>query len=513
VTVDPGIASYVDDGADRDYLEQAEQINALGEIGRTGLKRTAGYVDEEFLPVLKGTRAVKIYREMADNDPLVGALLFTITQLVRNVEWTVQPGGKSKEDEEISEFIKSCMDDMEHTWADFIGEALTCLIYGWSWHEIVYKKCMGPWEEDPIKRSKHNDGKIRWRKLPIRSQDTLLRWVFDDRGDVQAMMQMAPPKYQTVAVPYNRSLLFRFSPSKGNPEGRSLLRNAYRPWYLLKRLQESEAVGLERDLAGLPIVKVPAAHMKAKAGTEQYKQVQAMRQLVKNVRRNESEGVVFPADYDPDTKQALYSFELLSSGGSRQFNTDAIIRRYEERILMSVLADFILVGHQGGGSYSLHIDKTGIFRSALNSLVKSIAETLNRHAVPKLLSMNGWRPETLPEFVPGDVDAPDLAQLSSFMTSMGSLGVSWFPDPDLEDVLRDIAKLPKLDPDRSEQLRQEQLASDATRFAQRNSEYAQAKLTESDPSGAMQEAARQSAQGAVGLSDQGASSSTSGSKS
>jgi hypothetical protein len=34
------------------------------------------------------------------------------------------------------------------------------------------------------------------------------------------------------------------------------------------------------------------------------------------------------------------------------------------------------------GSYSLHTDKTGIFRAALNAITKAIADTLNRHLVP-----------------------------------------------------------------------------------------------------------------------------------
>ena len=32
------------------------------------------------------------------------------------------------------------------------------LPYGWSWHEIVYKRRLGPWEKDPKKRSKHTTG-------------------------------------------------------------------------------------------------------------------------------------------------------------------------------------------------------------------------------------------------------------------------------------------------------------------------------------------------------------------
>jgi hypothetical protein len=463
---------------DLELLAEVERLSPFIELGNTGLKRAAGIIDEEFLPQLRGRKAVAVYKEMSENDPLVGALLFAVDRLLRNVEWTVEPAGKSKEDAEAAKLVETCMDDMSHPWSDFISEVLSCMVYGWSWHEIVYKRRKGPWERDARGRSRYTDDYIGWRKMPIRAQETLVRWVFDDTGDVQAMMQMAPPHYGTTLLPIDRSLLFRYRHAKGNPEGVSMLRNAYRPWYMKKRLEEFEAVGVERDLAGLPIVKVPAEFLRAKPGSEQAKIVEAFKKMVKSVRRDEQEGIVFPVSYDQDTKQPLYSFELLTSGGSRSFNTDQIIRRYEERILMTVLADFIMVGHQSTGSYSMHVDKTGIFRTSLNSISQMIADTLNRYAIPRLFAINGWKPSELPKITPSDVDAPDLNQLATFMSAMSSTGITWFPDGDLENFIRDVARLPKLDDDELELRRQLQLRDQATQFAEANAVYVQSLQTE-----------------------------------
>ena len=468
-------------GTDIAALKEIQGTSPFMELGATGLKRSGGYLDEEFLPQLRGRKAVQVYKEMSENDPLVGALIFTVDRLLRNVEWRVEPAGKSKEDKDAAKLVETCMDDMSHTWGDFISEVLSSLVYGWSWHEIVYKRRVSPWEKDPTKKSQYTDNMVGWRKMPIRAQETLLRWVFDESGDCIAMTQLAPPHYKTTVLPMDRSLLFRYRHHKGSPEGMSMLRNAYRPWYMKKRLEEFEAVGVERDLAGLPIVKLPAEFLRARPGSEQAKTVEAFKRMVKSVRRDEQEGIVFPMAYDQDTKQPLYSFELMGGGGGRAFNTDGIIKRYEERILMTVLADFIMVGHQASGSYSLHTDKTGIFRTSLNSIAENIADTLNRHAIPRLFLANGWKPANLPKIVPSDVDSPDISQLASFMQSMAGTGVTWFPDPTLENFIRDAARLPKLDEDEQERLRQMQLRSEATRFAQANSEYVQAKqmLTQS----------------------------------
>jgi hypothetical protein len=429
---------------DNIFDEVPKNTNPMVELGLTGVRRTSGYIDEEFLPQLRGRKAVQVFREMKDNDPVIGALLFATDRLLRQVEWRVESAGDKPGDKEAAEFLEQCMEDMSHTWDDMITEILTMLPFGWSWHEIVYKRRCGPLEDSATKRSKFTDGRIGWRKIPIRSQETWLRWVFDDQGGIQAMVQMSPPHYKSVTLPVEKSLLFRTSTEKNNPEGRSFLRNSYRPWYMKKRLEEIEAIGAERDLAGLPVAKIPREYLAAPVGSDRHKMAEAFKKMVRSVRRNEQEGLILPMEYDQDTKQPLFEFELLGGGGGRQFNIGEIIQRYEERMLMSVLADFILVGHQGVGSYSLHTDKTGLFRASMNSIAQTIADVFNNYAIPRLFKVNGWKLDQLPQIVPSDVDPPDLTQLGQFMGQMSSAGVEWFPDPDLEKFVRNIARLPEL---------------------------------------------------------------------
>lgn len=438
------------EGLQGDFLDDVagvdvpQNVPPMLELGVTGIKRTSGYIDEEFLPALRGRKAVKVYREMAQNDSMVGALLFAIDKLIREVDWKVVPSDQTEESVLAQQFLEECRDDMSHSWDDFIGEVLSMLTFGWSWHEIVYKRRLGPWQKDGKKKSKYEDGLIGWRKMPIRSQETLMRWAFDETGGIQGMVQMAPPMYAQTIIPISKSLLFRTNVSKGNPEGQSLLRTAYRSWYFKKRLEEFEAIGVERDLAGMPVARVPAEYMNAAVGTKQQKTVEAFRKMVRGVRRDENEGLILPSAFDQDTKQQLFEFELMSSSGTRTFDTNAIIQRYEQRILMSVLADFILVGHESTGSYALHTDKTGIFRAALNAITKAIADTLNRHAVPRLFEVNGWKLDELPKFEPTNIDPPDLDQLASFISATAGAGMQWFPDPELEKFVRDIARLPEM---------------------------------------------------------------------
>lgn len=119
----------------------------MAEIGRIGQKRYGGVFYEEFLRELQGIKGIKTYREMADNDDTVGAILFAIKMLIRHTKWTLSPEVIRRQTVEAAEFVESCMNDMSTTWTDTISEILSFLTYGWSFHEIVYKRRMGKKQE------------------------------------------------------------------------------------------------------------------------------------------------------------------------------------------------------------------------------------------------------------------------------------------------------------------------------------------------------------------------------
>jgi hypothetical protein len=390
---------------------------------------------------------------MYNNDPVVGAVVFAVNMLLRQITWHAEAESTSYEDQQAAQFLEECMHDMSHTWEDLISEVLSMLVFGFSWHETVYKRRIGD-VRNPRFRSQFSDGMIGWRKMPIRAQETLHEWEFGEDGGIDAMWQNAPPDFDMTRLPIEKSLLFRTSVHKNNPEGSSILRNAYRPWYFKKRMEEVEGIGIERDLAGLPVAKIPAKYLHHNAKEEEKQVANAFKSMVRNVRRDEQEGVVMPQDWD-DNGNPLYEFELMSSGGSRQLNINDAIQRYEQRIAMTVLADFILIGHEQTGSYALSVNKTGIFRTALNAWADAIADVFNRHEIPRLFDLNGWRLAHYPKIKPGQVDPPDIAELGKFIQSITGAGMQLFPDPDLEKFLRDAAKLPEKS-DEAQQLQEQQ---------------------------------------------------------
>ena len=410
--------------------------NDSKEIGRVGQRRYGGIFYEEFLSELRGRKGAEVFTEMSNNDETVGAILFAIEMLVRQASWNVEPGGSTAKDREAAEFVKSCMDDMQQTWIDTISEILSFLTYGWSFHEIVYKRRMGR-TKDNRTSSKYDDGLIGWMKLPIRSQETLYQWEYDDQDNLIGMTQMPPPDFGLITIPMNKAMLFRTRSRKDNPEGRSILRTAYRSWYFKRRIQEIEGIGIERDLAGLPVITTPEGMDIWDKDDEDMNAIRAgLEAMVKNIRRDSTEGLVLPFGY---------TFELTSTGGSRQFDTNSIIARYDTKISQTVLADFIQLGHESVGSFALSSDKTNLFSMAICAFLDIICQTFNSQGIPALIDINGDHfagVTDYPRLTHGDIEDVDLATMATYIKDMTSIGVI-IPDESLEDYVRQLGKLPK----------------------------------------------------------------------
>lgn len=404
------------------------------QLGVTGLRRYGPYVYEEFLPELRWPSAGRIYQEMADNDPVIGSIMYLAEMLIRGCTWDVKACGDSDVDREAAQFLKECMHDMDMSWDNTICEILSMMVYGFSFHEIVYKVRRGPEESSSKYRSRYSDGRIGWRRLPIRAQTSMAEWEFNEEGDVTAFIQNCEPKFDMVRIPMTRGLLFRTRISKDNPEGKSLLRNAYRPWFFKKHFEEIEGIGIERDLAGFPVLTAPEnLDLWNEEDTRMVKMKADAEALVASVRRDSEEGILLPHGWE---------LKLLASGSSRQIDIGSTIERYDNRIAITMLSDIILIGNNRTGSFALADTKKSLLATALQAQVSNIADVFNAFAVPKLFAMNSFPGLVdLPKIVPSSILTPTMSEVALMLRAMG-LDIS--KDKELLSYLWHILDFPAL---------------------------------------------------------------------
>ena len=432
------------------FTQTDEQIDPLAIIGSTGLKQSGGYIDEEFLARLRGMQGIRYYREMIDNSPIIAAALNVVEMLIRQVEWRVEPADESDAAKVEAEDTEGALEDMSHTFEDFISEALSMLWAGFAPFEIVYKLRKGA-TDDPTTHSQYNDGKWGWRKFEIRGQETLQRWEFDEEGGLLGWHQMdqSATGKGVVFIPMEKALLFRTKVFKGNPEGKSLIRPAVIPYHYLKRIQQFEATGIERDLTGMPIMQVPPEILLSDATAADVATRQYLERFVTQVKLDERWGGLVPAEMTPDGKSTGFKFALMTTGGRRMIDTNGIVKRYETRILMLFLAQFLVMGMDKVGSLALSSNMTDLFGTSLGTIMDAIAAVFNRFAIRRRQELNGKPVELDPYIVHGDIEGPDLDLVGKYIQSLAASG-NLTPSKPLERKLLEMGGLPQPPDDEDE---------------------------------------------------------------
>jgi hypothetical protein len=439
------------------------------DIGSSGLRQYSGWVREEFLRALQGREAARVFREMRDNSATIGALMFAIHQTMRKIDWKEERQSDDADQDFYTDFAHSLRFDMSNGWDEFVAEALSMLEYGFAPVELVYKRRQGQRKQmvydvrgKPMLAgadegsSNHDDGLIGIRRMPLRGQETILRWYFDPNGQITGMQQQ-PWQGPLIDIPIEKLLIFRPLHYKNNPEGRSILRNAYRAYFFSKRIEEEEAILFER-MNGFPVLKVPQELLEAAAGTgpaavQASQTLEYYKKLITNVRIDEQMGVILPSNTfngpNGPSNVPMYEFELMLPKGAGGHTVDAekVLGRYSLDILKTSMADFIDLGHQARGTQNLAISKVDMFFQAISGWLTAMAGVLNKYMLPRVWRLNGWSSDTVPQYVPDLAQRIDLEAISNFVLRLSQAGARLFPDDDLENYLRDAAGMPSLDDD------------------------------------------------------------------
>ena len=422
--------------------EAAQVLGIAGDNTHNGQIRA-----DEFLPELRGKRAIRKYREMRDNDSTIGAVMYATEQVLRDVDIKVMPANDTPAAKREADFVESIFKDMDHTLDDHVSEALSSLTFGFAWFEVVYKRRNGQ-----KTGSKYSDGRMGVRKIASRAPWTISKFDVDEKtGDVLGIHQEGSGFNNTNYIPSRKSLYYRTTAINNDPSGRSILRNAYTSYEYLNNLQSIEAIAVERELAGIPVARIPSEYLSPDATSAQSGFLANLQQILRDVKFNEQGYIVLPSDTYPDsngspTNTRLVDVELMASNGKRNIDIDPIVKRYQHDIARSVLSEFLMLGGGNTGSYALSKSKTDLFLRALESYIQAIVDVLNKQLVERLWELNGLNYDLMPTIVAGDVAPHDLREIAAFLRNLNGANIDVSSHPEVIQDLMDIAEL-RYDPD------------------------------------------------------------------
>lgn len=367
------------------------------ELGRPSLRSFGRLLDEERRKRLKGTKKFKRLREMAEVDSTIGGFLNALTLLLGRVDLFAKPADDCPDElrataEALAKRTMGAFEDMEETPADMRHEMVyTAARDGAAVYEVTWKICRGPDEADGMFRSDYSDGLITWRSWGIRPLESIVQWHWSDRRTrVEGFTQQCDEDFRMVDVPWSKCFSLRLGSLKNSPEGSSMIAVAERDQYFVMHHEETEAIGIRRELCGMPVARVPSEIMSPAASSTQRAAYEQAKNIVALVDSNELNSLVWPHAKLPNGQESCWDIGLMPSAGSRAIDVGAVIQRLRKQIAIALGGGFLFTGFDGVGAKSLDESKQDLFKLACGSILRAQCDMLS------VATADLWRRQPVP---------------------------------------------------------------------------------------------------------------------
>jgi hypothetical protein len=269
---------------------------------------------------------------------------------------------------------------------------------------------------------------VLWRKFAPRSPLDVYRWEFDEHGgpDGVTILNQNPEYVQIpteVFIPIWKLALFTFDMEAGDVTGTSVLRSAYKHWFMKENLYKIDAIQKERHGIGIPIIQLPPNY--------DTKDMALADEIGRNLRTNEKAHIVLP----PNWVVMMLKLE------GQPLDVLASIEHHDQLIYHNVLGQFM--AFQRGTSQS---DQVDMFVKSVRYVAECLRDVFNRYCIPQWVHWNYPTVTDYPELRVRRIgDTVDWRTISFAIRNFVGAGIL-VPDDPLEEWVREEMDLPVADP-------------------------------------------------------------------
>ncbi len=357
--------------------------------GRLGYDwETEGSPSMEFMADLMPPHGLHRFRKMRMNDPIVGGLVLQLETIIRRLK----PVCKGPN----ADFIMKTLDNLPGGLKGLNYAIASSFTYGFYIGEKIYK---------------YEDGVVNLVDIAPRFAPSIAK-IKDVNGNVKQECQEG-----TFYIPYKKCVHHTVLNECRAPFGISILRHLYKPYYYKISVEASEAVGIDRNLNGIPVLTAPegfnfentdpdSPDYDPSAGAT----LEWALDLVSNVRKDSMSGVVKPFGWE---------LMLLKGDSNDSANTSDIISRYNTEMAAGVLENFMALGAFATTNNANTEVTVDTFLDSCDAYSDGIAQTYNEQIIKPLCALNEMEAPTF-EFTP--VRAEDLSDIASFFTRLIGAG-------------------------------------------------------------------------------------------
>jgi hypothetical protein len=381
-------------------------------------------------PDLRWPNSVAVYDRMR-KDGKCASVLRAMTMPIRGTAWHVVDSPDVRP--EVATFVRNNLGLTEDgdsrrrrrgqgiSWDGFLRHALLMLPFGHMFFEPVYDLGPpGPNDTLPAGTYAHLH-----RLAPILPR-TISGFDIDPAGELRGITQTASGvNGQWKDIPLARDLIFPvINEMEGSDwTGTSVLRAAYKHWYLKDQLERLGMMVAERNGMGVPVGEFPADGDKTQ-----------LLAAMTSFRAGELSGLAVPAGTN---------VQLLGVSGSLVDLMPQILYHGQE-IGRSALAMFLDMGHDNGAR-SLGETFLDFFTMAVNTVVSDLEEIATEDVCRELVELNFGPDEAYPD-IAADTIVPQSPMTMDAIGVLVTAGVI-HPDEPLERFVRERFGIPPADPE------------------------------------------------------------------
>jgi hypothetical protein len=372
-----------------------------------------GAMEDEHVPELRWPLSVGVFDRMRKSDAQVISALLAVKLPIERTTWRLDPNGSRPEVYgPLAEDLGLQVSGQEpkpvrrtkdrFSWSEHLRLALLKLEFGHSVFEQQY-------------RYDEAAGIFRLRKLAPRLPRTISDWKVGRDGGLEAVQQHGVDK----AMPVSRLVVYTHNREGGGWYGQSILRPAWKAWFLKDPTLKVWVQTIDRNGMGVPIYEAADGETDLSAGLA----------MAQGIRSGANSGAALP----PGAKLTL-------SGVTGQLpDAEPAVRYFDEQIARAVLAHFLNLGTQTG-SWALGSTFADFFVQSLQAVAGQIADTATQHIVEDWVDLNFGPDEPAPRIIFDEIGSQKqaTAQALKLLVDAGII----FPDRVLEEAVRQEHGLP-----------------------------------------------------------------------
>tara|TARA_E500000318_G_scaffold111841_2_gene132093 strand:+ start:193 stop:1500 length:1308 start_codon:yes stop_codon:yes gene_type:complete len=415
--------------------------------GDAGVPIYSGFVDNDFLKELNGTRGRKIYRQMSENSPIISGFLNVSKTLIEGAGFDFRSVDENTDSVALEDRVKEDYSNLRRPLYQCILDAIDeAFVYGFSLQEATYERA---------------DNRIKPKSIDIRSATTLERWITADDGVTPIGIVQDLVNGGQVEIPMTKMIHHTAMDWRGSPEGKSLLRGCYPTWYRLNKHEEHRDIALAKDIRNATVIRVPQELIRwantpinASMDDETKARINAAinalevyKKAARDPNFNSQTGFVLPSDTfvtnagtqeEKVSNVRKYEIELLKAENSDHKDLMETIKEKQDELRQNLLIAFIALGSNRGGSQALAKELTEMLALSLEGQMRRYADSFNNQELRRYAVLNNLDYDALPKLTPNRIKTPDLEMLGGFIRDVS--GSEIMLDEELGEDVRGLIK-------------------------------------------------------------------------